>query len=103
MLNRGLLPFSTDLVFGVEGYDVTFTPEANDFEPATPPPESNGQVDQDDPKSSGDGTLDNNNPDQHYRNPRLCLESGSVPRAKQKALGIEKNTRQRFLYQEPTG
>jgi hypothetical protein len=27
----------------------------------------------------------------------------SLPRAKQKALDTEKNTRQRFLYQEPTG
>jgi hypothetical protein len=27
----------------------------------------------------------------------------SLPRAKQKALGTEKNTRQRFLYQEPIG
>jgi hypothetical protein len=27
----------------------------------------------------------------------------SLPRAKQKALGTHKNTRQRFLYQEPTG
>jgi hypothetical protein len=41
--------------------------------------------------------------DGHYRNFSLCLESGSLPRAKQKALGTEKNTRQRFLYQEPTG
>jgi hypothetical protein len=27
----------------------------------------------------------------------------SLPRAKQKALGTEKNTHQRFLYQEPIG
>jgi hypothetical protein len=30
-------------------------------------------------------------------------KQASLPRAKQKAFGTEKNTRQRFLYQEPTG
>jgi hypothetical protein len=30
-------------------------------------------------------------------------KQASLPRAKQKALSTEKNTRQRFLYQEPTG
>jgi hypothetical protein len=29
-------------------------------------------------------------------------KQASLPRARQKALGTEKNTRQRFLYQEPT-
>lgn len=83
MLNRGLLPFSTDLVFGVEGYEVTFTLEANDLEPATIPPESNGQMDQDDPKSSGDGYLDNNNPDQvkKQKNTGGASGSGSAPTA----------------------
>jgi hypothetical protein len=30
-------------------------------------------------------------------------KQASLPRAKQKALGTEKNTRQKFLYREPTG
>jgi hypothetical protein len=30
-------------------------------------------------------------------------KQASLPRARQKSLGTEKNTRQRFLYQEPTG
>jgi hypothetical protein len=30
-------------------------------------------------------------------------KQASLPRTKQKALGTEKNTRQRFLYQEPIG
>jgi hypothetical protein len=30
-------------------------------------------------------------------------KQASLPKAKQKALGTEKNTHQRFLYQEPTG
>jgi hypothetical protein len=30
-------------------------------------------------------------------------KQASLPRGKQKALSTEKNTHQRFLYQEPTG
>jgi hypothetical protein len=33
----------------------------------------------------------------HYRNFSLCLESGSVPRARQKALGTEKTLAKDFF------
>ena len=51
MMNRELLLLITDVVFGKEGYNVTFSTEGSDFVPAFPPPAH------DDPKDrDGDGT-----------------------------------------------
>jgi hypothetical protein len=36
ILNRDQLPLTTDIVFHKVGYDITFTPELSDFEPALP-------------------------------------------------------------------
>lgn len=37
-MNRDLLPYSTDMVFGTKGFDLTFTLEPTDFEPVAPSP-----------------------------------------------------------------
>ncbi|CAD6271745.1 unnamed protein product [Miscanthus lutarioriparius] len=38
MMNREYLPFTTDVVFGKVGHEVTFSLEEANFEPAIPPP-----------------------------------------------------------------
>jgi len=38
IMNRDLLPYSTDMVFGTKGFDLTFTLEPTDFEPVAPSP-----------------------------------------------------------------
>ena len=37
-MNRDLLPYSTDMVFGTKGFDLTFTLEPTDFEQVAPSP-----------------------------------------------------------------
>jgi hypothetical protein len=51
MMNRELLPLTTDVVFGKEGYNVTFSIEGSDFVPAFPPPAHDDPEDRD-----GNGT-----------------------------------------------
>lgn len=36
-MNRGILSYSTDMVFRTKGFDLTFSLEPADFEPAVPP------------------------------------------------------------------
>jgi len=57
MLDKSQLPHTTDLVFGTEGYLVTFTREDELFLPATVPPEDNDPMDQDD-LGDGDGNTE---------------------------------------------
>jgi hypothetical protein len=38
MMSREYLPFTTDVVFGKVGLEVTFSLEEANFEPAIPPP-----------------------------------------------------------------
>ncbi|KAG2560821.1 hypothetical protein PVAP13_8KG348415 [Panicum virgatum] len=52
MLDKRQLPHTTDLVFGTQGYHVTFTQEDELFLPATLPPENDDPMDFD---NFGDG------------------------------------------------
>lgn len=56
MLNRAQLPYTTNIVFGKEGYNVTFTLEDNSFEPALPTPPIQYPSDRDDRGADKDGT-----------------------------------------------
>ncbi|CAN6339064.1 unnamed protein product [Urochloa humidicola] len=56
MLNRSLLPHMTDVVFGKEGYNVTFTLEEDSFQPAVPAPPIQYPYDRDDKGAEEDGT-----------------------------------------------
>jgi hypothetical protein len=55
MMNRDKLPLVTDLVFGTAGFDITFTPEAEDFVPTSLPSAGNN------PPSHEDGGLGKGN------------------------------------------
>lgn len=48
VLDKTPLPYSTDIVFGTEGYDITYTLEDADFVPASVPAEENDPMDHDD-------------------------------------------------------
>ena len=52
MLDKQQLPFTSDLVFGTEGYNITFSKAEDTFEPAVPPPEDHDPMDWD---GFGDG------------------------------------------------
>jgi hypothetical protein len=45
ILNRDQFPYTTDLVFGTKGYEITFTVEKDDFVPVVPPVEDHRSKD----------------------------------------------------------
>ena len=47
MLDKSQLPFTTDLVFGTEGYDITYKLEDTNFVPSSPTPRDQDLVDHD--------------------------------------------------------
>ena len=47
MLNKDQLPFTTDLVFGTEGYDITYKLEDTNFVPSSPTPRDQDPMDHD--------------------------------------------------------
>lgn len=47
VLDKRRLPLTTDLVFGTEGYNITFTLEDPSFVPASPPPDSHDPMGRD--------------------------------------------------------
>lgn len=55
ILNRELLPLTTDVVFGMEGYSITFSLEGNDFVPAAPPPTQDDSLDGNDKGKEKEG------------------------------------------------
>jgi len=48
ILDKTQLPLTTDLVFGIKGYDISFTLEDVSFQPALPPAIDNDPMDHDD-------------------------------------------------------
>ncbi|KAG2597515.1 hypothetical protein PVAP13_5KG223300 [Panicum virgatum] len=56
ILNKSELPLTTDLVFGTEGYHITYTLEDDSFEPAVAPNEDVDPMDQDDFGAGNGGT-----------------------------------------------
>jgi hypothetical protein len=61
VVNKSLLPITTDLVFGNIGYNITYTLEDKEFVPAVPPPDAPDYMDQDGPgsdKGSGEDDKD---------------------------------------------
>lgn len=56
ILGKTQLPLTTDLVFGIEGYHITYTLEDDSLEPAVAPIEDVDPMDQDDFEAGNGGT-----------------------------------------------
>jgi len=58
ILDKSQLPLTTDLVFGTEGYHITFTLEDDSFEPVVAPAEDVDHMDHDDFGAGNGGSKD---------------------------------------------
>ena len=58
ILDKSQLPLTTDLVFGTEGYHITYTLEDDSFEPVVAPAEDVDHMDQDDFGAGNGGSED---------------------------------------------
>jgi len=58
ILDKSQLPLTTDLMFGTEGYHITYTLEDDSFEPVVAPAEDVDHMDQDDFGAGNGGSKD---------------------------------------------
>ena len=87
MMDKRQLPHTTDLVFGTQGYHVTFAQEDELFLPATLPPEDDDPMDFDNFRDGNGSAEDKDRDDSSKKLKRMSQPESSLPQTKNVGSG----------------
>ncbi|WVZ94897.1 hypothetical protein U9M48_040728 [Paspalum notatum var. saurae] len=87
VLDKTKLPFTTDLVFGKDGYDITYTLEDESFVPAKSIASGHSPSDRDGKKKDDDGSTDKDPENKSKKQKNLTGASASLPTSESPEAG----------------